>query len=99
MKKRFLASLLALCLIISLLPATALAAEGDAAQVGETTYATLQEAVTAAESMDGEITVTLLKNVEEGITVSQGNFTLDLNGQVISFPQTGGEDNFLGGSQ
>ena len=53
MKKRLLAALLTCVMLFSLLPATALAAEGDVAQIGETTYATLDEAV--ADAKDGNI--------------------------------------------
>ena len=36
MKRRFLSTLMALCLALSLLPTAAFAAEGDVAQVGDT---------------------------------------------------------------
>ena len=48
MKRRLLAALLTCVMLFSLLPATALAEEGDVAQIGENTYATLDQAVAAA---------------------------------------------------
>lgn len=62
MKKRVLSAALSLCLLLTLLPTAAFAAEGDTttnpgaspativAKIGETEYTTLEEAVTAANS-------------------------------------------------
>lgn len=62
MKKRALSAALSLCLLLTLLPTAAFAAEGDTttdpgaspativAKIGETEYTTLEEAVTAANS-------------------------------------------------
>lgn len=49
----------------------------------ETSYGTLEEAITAAQSEDG-ITVKLLTDVttENTVTVSSGTFTIDLNGRT-----------------
>ena len=86
MKRKLLSVLLTLCLAFSLLPTAALAdGEGtqtnDVAQIGETKYATLQEAVNAAN----DNTVKLLENVTEDINISTGiNVTLDLNGHKIT---------------
>lgn len=49
MKKRLLATLLTLCMVLTMLPTAAFAADGYVAQIGNTTYATLDEAVEAAE--------------------------------------------------
>ena len=90
MKRRFLSTLMALCLALSLLPATALAAEGETtaddeganiaadtteyvAQVGEQTYTTLQDALTA----EGD-TITLLSDVS-----LTGTEVLNLTGKTI----------------
>ena len=51
-KKQLFSFLMTLCLLMTLLPATAFAAEGDVAQIGDTTYATLDEAVAAAAEGD-----------------------------------------------
>ncbi len=86
MKRKLLSVLLTLCLAFSLLPTAALAdGEGtqtnDVAQIGETKYATLQEAVNAAN----DNTVKLLENVTEDINIPAGiNVTLDLNGHKIT---------------
>lgn len=50
MKKKILAVFLSLCMAMSLLPVTALAAENDVAQVGDTTYTTLEKAFSAAQN-------------------------------------------------
>lgn len=86
MKRKLLSVLLTLCLAFSLLPTAALAdGEGtqtnDVAQIGETKYATLKEAVNAAN----DNTVKLLENVTEDINIPTGiNATLDLNGHKIT---------------
>lgn len=81
MKKKISAILLALVMALCLLPAAAFAADGDVAQVGEQTYATVAAAIEAAK--DGG-TVKLLKNVAEPITIPAGyTVTLDLNGKVL----------------
>ena len=83
---------MALALCLTLLPAPAWAAEADApvggaAQIGETVYSTLPEAVNAAQ--DGD-TIKLLSDVElseevgeNGLSVSEGSFTLDLNNKTL----------------
>lgn len=86
MKRKLLSVLLTLCLAFSLLPTAALAdGEGtqtnDVAQIGETKYAMLQEAVNVAN----DNTVKLLENVTEDINIPTGiNVTLDLNGHKIT---------------
>ena len=92
MKKRVLSMFMALALCLTLLPAPAWAAEADApvggaAQIGETVYPTLPEAVNAAQ--DGD-TIKLLSDVElpeevgeNGLSVSEGSFTLDLNNKTL----------------
>ena len=91
MKKRVLSLFMALALCLTLLPAPAWAAEadapeGDAAQIGDTVYSTLPEAVNAAQ--DGD-TIKLLADYktsegageeeESGLTITK-SVTLDLNG-------------------
>ena len=51
------------------------------AQVGETTYATLQEAIDAAKS---GATVKLLADTRENVTISTPYLTLDLNGFTLN---------------
>ena len=99
MKRKLLSILLTFCLAFSLLPTTALAVEGEAsgqtncvAQIGETKYTTLAEAVEKAAT---GATITLLKEVELEVvmgtsgklvpqmTVSGKQITLDLAGYTI----------------
>nr|DAQ15864.1 MAG TPA: hyaluronidase [Bacteriophage sp.] len=81
--KKILATILALVLAIGVTTmawATETAAE-KVAKVGETEYATLQEAVNAA---DGK-TVQLLQDVTASITIESGKtVTLDLNGKTLT---------------
>ena len=88
MKKRLLSAFMALALCLTLLPAPAWAAEteGGAAQIGDTVYSTLPDAVNAAQ--DGD-TIKLLADYktaegsggeeESGLTIRK-SVTLDLNG-------------------
>ncbi len=88
MKKRVLSMFTALALCLTLLPAPARAegTEGGAAQIGNTVYSTLPEAVNAAQ--DGD-TIKLLADYEtaegsggeeeSGLTITK-SVTLDLNG-------------------
>lgn len=83
MKKKLSAIVLALVLALSLLPAAAFAADGDVAQVGEQTYATVAEAIEAAK--DGG-TVKLLAGVKsaEAVKIAAGvDVVLDLNGHTL----------------
>ena len=95
MKKRFLSIMMALCLALSLLPATALAAEdtgveceqGDSctthtAAIGSVHYTSLADAISAAGELE---TVKLLKDVELTSRIVVSNTaTLDLNGKSIT---------------
>ena len=94
MKKRTLSIILILCMMLTMLPVTALAASDTScdggesckheAAIGNTHYDTLSEAIEAAQA--GE-TVLLLKDVQEkeNITVeADKNLTLDLNGKTIT---------------
>lgn len=47
LKKTFLV-LLSVCMVMTMMPSAVFAAEGDVAQIGDQTYATLDEAVEAA---------------------------------------------------
>ena len=83
MKHKLLSILLCLAMALSLLPTAALADEGSdsVAQIGETKYATLQEAVNAAKS---GATVTLIHDTTENVTISTRGVTLDLNGFTLN---------------
>lgn len=97
MKKRVLSLFMALALCLTLLPAPAWAAEteGGAAQIGNTVYSTLPEAVNAAK--DGD-TIKLLADYktaegagdegDDGLTITK-SVTLDLNGHGIEYVEVG----------
>ena len=97
MKKRVLSMFMALALCLTLLPTAALAEEADApvggaAQVTtadnkEQVYGTFDEAWSEAIKSEGS-TLKLLSNVElsegqDGLSVSEGSFTLDLNNKTL----------------
>lgn len=99
MKKRVLSMFMALALCLTLLPAPAWAAEadapeGDAAQVTtaggtEQVYGSFDEAWSEAIKSEGS-TLKLLSDVElpeevgeNGLSVSEGSFTLDLNNKTL----------------
>ena len=85
MKKRLLSAFLAVMMVLTMAP-VAFAAEGETtsepvAQVDGTDYATLAEAIAAA---DGK-TLTLLKDVNGQIVIPKGKtVTLDLNGKTMT---------------
>lgn len=98
--KRWMCTLLAVCVILTLLPVTAAAAEDpDGEQEATqpvarltldgtvTPYTSLLDAVADAQKAENTgCTVTLLESVELGsetLTVTEGRFTLDLNGKSI----------------
>ncbi len=81
MKRKLLSVLLTFCLAFSLLPTAALAEGEKVAQVGDTYYKTLAEAITAAPR---KATVTLLANTRENVTISTPYVTLDLNGHTLN---------------
>ena len=88
MKRKLLSVLLTFCLAFSLLPTAALAdSEGtqtnDVAQIGSTKYASLTEAIEAAE---GGATITLLADVNTSDTsyYIDKRLTIDLNGKTVT---------------
>ena len=97
MRKRLLATLLAVLMVFSLLPATALADTGASSSAavaevnGRGQYTTLADAFAAAT--DGD-TVKLLANVSSSTNViaavAGNNITFDLNGFTVSFTGNAG---------
>ena len=90
MKKRLLACLLTLCLMIGLVTAMActVSASADVASVtadGETvvTASSFSEAVNAAK-LYRNCTVTLLADTEVGALELDGDYTIDLNGKTLT---------------
>ena len=99
MKKRLLSAFMALALCLTLLPAPAWAAEADAPEGGaaqvttaggtEQVYGSFNDAWSAAIESEGS-TLKLLSDVElpeevgeDGLPVSEGSFTLDLNNKTL----------------
>ena len=99
MKKRVLSMFMALALCLTLLPAPAWAAEADAPEGGaaqvttaggtEQVYGSFNDAWSAAIKSEGS-TLKLLSDVElskevgeNGLSVSEGSFTLDLNNKTL----------------
>ena len=104
MKKRLLSAFMALALCLTLLPAPALAAETNVAEVtidGKTTQYTDIVAAFDAAQLEASAAVKLLENVtipknagySYGIRLEKGNITLDLNGHTIQ--TTGGTSGFV----
>lgn len=81
--KRFLAKLLCVCMVLSFCVIGSGAEGTEVAQIGETKYDTLAEAVAAA-AQSGD-TIKLLANVTVGTMIMLNKtITLDLNGYKIS---------------
>ena len=81
MKRKILTLLLALAMVLTMLPMTALAAEGNVAEVNGQGYSTLQAAINAVQTAG---TVKLLENVTESVTIpADATITLDLNGKTL----------------
>ena len=81
MKRKILTLLLALAMVLTMLPMTALAADGNVAEVNGQGYSTLQDAIDAAQNGG---TVKLLENVTESVTIpAKKTITLALNGKTL----------------
>lgn len=97
MKKRFLASLLALGMLLTMVTGAAWAVDGDGAneaKIGSTEYLTLQEAIQAAQAGG---TITLLKDVSAQDDATWENVNIDLAGHTITVP-TGKNLEITGGT-
>lgn len=81
--RRLVSVFCSLAMCAALLPAAVLADGPEVAQMGDTTYPTLQAAVDAAGT--DAATITLLGDTTETVTVGAGkNITLDLNGKTVT---------------
>ena len=83
--KRILSTFVALMMVFSLLPAAAFAAEGDVAKIGDTGYATLDAAISAAEDgatiellQDCEVQWTTANYINKSLTFT-GNYTITMD--------------------
>ena len=92
MKRKFFAAFLSLCMVISLVPMTALAVEtGETvvAKVGEAEYTSLSEAVKNAPSGATIVVQTNVDISETGLTIpADKSLTLDINGKEIKAANT-----------
>lgn len=101
MKRKLLAVVLSLCLVMGMLPVTAMAAEGVACPDGDTCiheasiggmhYSTLKEAVEAAPGDYEGTEITLLKSVtlSEKLTIDSKSITLNMQAFNITGPSAG----------
>ena len=98
MKKKVLSLFVTFAMLFSMLPATALAAGETVAKIGETTYETFSDAMTAANAMTGNVVVDIygavefvngmeLKGSYDSITFNKG-----ADGASITINQTAGGD-------
>ena len=92
MKRKFFAAFLSLCMVMSLVPMAALAAEtGETvvAKVGEAEYTSLSEAVNNAPSGATIVVQTNVDISETGLTIPvDKSLTLDINGKEIKAANT-----------
>lgn len=56
----------------------------NTAKIGDETYATLQGAIDSIQANQEDVTVTLLKDTTESVTVTNKNITLDLAGHTLT---------------
>ena len=85
MKRRFLSTLMALVLALSLIPTAALAVEGDetqVAQIGDKTYTSLSSAMFDFRAND---TLVLLANCETNYLQLPNNSVIDLKGHNLTY--------------
>lgn len=89
--KKVISIALALLMVAVMLPVMAMADETKVAKIGDTEYATLEEAFTAVTTTDAT-TITLLNDadVKSTIIISNGkNITLDLGGHNVTISTLG----------
>lgn len=89
--KKIISIALALLMVAVMLPVMAMAEGTNVAKIGDTEYATLEEAFTAVTTTDAT-TITLLDDadVKNKIIVSDGkNITLDLGGHNVTISELG----------
>ncbi len=86
--KRAVACFLVLLMVLLMMPVMAFADDGPVAKIGDENYATLADAVTAAQNGD---TIKLLTDVEQtNSIIIDKNIGLELNGKKITVASTWG---------
>lgn len=79
MKVRLFSGLVALCMLLAFLPTAAFAAGNDVAQIGDQTYATLDDAIAAASDGDTILLLddaTVSKTLDKSITIDGQGHTM-----------------------
>ena len=98
MKNRMFALLLTVAMMLTFMPAAAFAEDGSVASVNGVGFPTLREAFVGASTIEGETTVTVLKDIDgatfsnatvKNIALGKGEYVLDLNGHTV---EAGGVD-------
>ena len=85
MKRRFLSTLMALCLALSLLPTAAFAAEGDEAPGTSAGIATQTSTSLPGPDINGVVTLQGDVNLgDERVEISSNVTTIDLKGHTIT---------------
>ena len=98
MKKKVLSLFVTFAMLFSMLPATALATGETVAKIGEMTYATFSNAMTAANAMTGDVVVDIYGEVEftNGMELNGSYSSITFNkgadGARITINQTAGGD-------
>ena len=97
MKRKALSVLFAVLMMVAAFSLSAFAEEGAVAKIGDTEYATLEEAVAAVPADGTETTVTLLADAEgngiivkagQNIVIDFGGFTYSVEGKTVGSPNT-----------
>ena len=103
MKRKFLSILLTLAMALTLLPVSAMAEGEEVAQIGETKYATLAEAVEAVPTDNTKTEIVLLEDyIGSGIKVVAGkNIVFNLNNKTytVNTPTVGSSGTETNGFQ
>ena len=82
MKKRLLSAFLMICMLLTMTPTVAFAADGDVAKIGSETYATLNDAIKAAK--DGD-TIELLSDCTLPSTTFSAGKTIVIDGSSSEY--------------
>ncbi len=84
--KKLLAIVISMAMIVAMMPIGVFGAVGqnDVAQIGDTGYATLQEAITAAENGDTIHVISDFTEAGQVVVPENKNITIDLGGKTIT---------------
>ena len=84
--KKLLAIVISMAMVVAMMPMGVFGAVGqnDVAQIGDTGYATLQEAITAAENGDTIHVISDFTEAGQVVVPENKNITIDLGGKTIT---------------